>query len=73
MPPVSKQPLIGLNWISFNRLHMAGEGSETGNVRMKCGKKMAMTAKVFKFPHKHSKVRKTINSGVANAQANYSG
>jgi hypothetical protein len=45
---------------------MAGEGSETGNVTMKYGKKRAMTAKVFKFPHKHSKVCKK-NNGVANA------
>lgn len=52
---------------------MAGAGSETGNVRMKYGKNRAITARVFKFPHKHSKVRKTINNGVANAQANYPG
>jgi hypothetical protein len=37
-------------------VQMAGEGSETENVTMKYGKKRAMTAKVFKFPHKHSKV-----------------
>ncbi len=62
MPPVTKQSLIELNWISLKTLHMAGKGSETGYSMMKYGKKMTMTAKVFKFACKHSKVCKTTKS-----------
>tara|TARA_R110000782_G_scaffold147196_9_gene240006 strand:- start:833 stop:967 length:135 start_codon:yes stop_codon:yes gene_type:complete len=42
---------------------MAGQRSDAENVMMKYGKKMAMTANAFKFPHKHSKVCKTTKSG----------